>query len=67
MGDFRKKYPDFEGKNILQGNTCHTMALYVILSPEVWEKKNSYPNQITHTPPPPPPSKVKWSAPYELP
>ena len=30
--------------------------LYVreeILSPEVWGK-NSYPNQITHTPPPPP-------------
>ena len=38
--------------------------LYVreeILSPEVWGK-NSYPNQITHTPPPPP-TKVKWSAP----
>ena len=23
--------------------------------PEVWQKKNSYPNQITHTPPPPAP------------
>ena len=25
-----------------------------ILSPEVWQKKNSYPNQITHTPRIPP-------------
>ena len=36
--------------------------LYVrkkILSPAVSKKKNSYPNQITHTPP----QKVKWSAP----
>ena len=37
-----------------------------ILSPEVWQKKNSYPNQITHNPripPPSPTSKVKWSVP----
>ena len=41
MGDFRKNILqiDFEVKKILQGNTRHSMALYVrekkILSPEV--------------------------------
>ena len=31
MGDFRKKYPAyiFPTKKTLQGNTCHTIALYV--------------------------------------
>ena len=31
---------------------CHGKK-NLILSPEVWQEKNSYPNQITHTPPPP--------------
>ena len=54
MSDFRKHIlqTDFERKKILQGNSSHTMALYVrekILSPEVCEK-NSYAKQITHIP-----------------
>ena len=47
-------------KKFLQGNNCHTMALYVgekILSPEVWRKKF-----LTQTKSPTPPSKVKPSA-----
>ena len=62
MSDFRKNILQtvFERKKILQGNTCHTMALYVrgkILSPKVWEK-NSYANQITYVPPAP--FNLKW-------
>ena len=62
MDDFRKKYPADRSseKKILQGNNCHTMALYVgekILSPEVWRKKF-----LTQTKSPTPPSKVKRSA-----
>ena len=42
---------------------CHGKK-NLILSPEVWQEKNSYPNPIAHPPPPPPaPSKVKWSVP----
>ena len=39
-------------EQILQGNNCHTIALYVrekILSPEVWEKKIlTQAHEITH-------------------
>ena len=55
---------DFEHKKVLQGNTCHKIALYVrekhsITVPEVWGKKiltETY--QITHTL-----VKVQWPAP----
>ena len=67
MGDFRhisrekiylarkyleKKYPALtkelciSGRVMAAGKKSHT-----VVCPGVWEKKNSYTNQITHTPP----------------
>ena len=41
---------------------CHGKKNSIL---SVWQEKNSYPNQITHTPPPPPPSfKSQMVGPY---
>ena len=60
VGDsVEKKYPAdwFQRKNISQGNTWHTMTLYVrakkIHVTRGLRKKKSFPNQITHIVPDP--------------
>ena len=65
IGDFRKKYilkSDFEHKEVLQGNACHTIALYVrekhSITKDLGGKILTQTHEITHTL-----VKVKWPAP----
>lgn len=62
MDDFTKKYPadrSSEKKN-LQGNNCHTMALYV--GEKSYHQRFEEKKFLTQTKSPTPPSKVKRSA-----
>ena len=64
IGDLRKNTlkSDFKHKKVLQGNTCHTMALYVrekhSITRGLGEKILTQTHEITHTL-----VKVKWPGP----
>ena len=62
--DFFKEIPEEKSPTLKKISfICLSRKKNSILSSEVWQEKNSYPNQITHTSPLPPPSNSKWSVP----